>query len=110
MLKVAFLCVCIQLSNSPFNPSLPIGQRRVLVPDAAVVQLEDPIAPYVSLTHIGQRRALVPETAVVQLEDLTAHNVLSPPLNSDRGEMYVNQHTANISKLPLISGSSNLKT
>ena len=41
MLKVAFLplCVCIQLSNSSFTP---IGQRRVLVTDAAVVQLEDP--------------------------------------------------------------------
>ena len=63
MLKVAFLCVCIQLSNSSFTPSASIGQRWILVPEAAVVQLENSTAHYVS-----------------------------PPMNSDRGEEYVNEH------------------
>ena len=45
MLKVAFLCVCFQLSNSIFTtPSPPIGQRRVLVPEAAL-RLDQQILP-----------------------------------------------------------------
>ena len=72
MLKVAFLCVCIQLSNySSTTPFPPIGRRRVIVPEAVVVQLEDPAPHYVS-----------------------------PPLNSDRGEKNVNQHTADSSHVP----------
>ena len=47
-----------------------------------------------------------PEAALLPLEDSTAHYV-SSPLNSDKGEKYVNQHTDNISKLLLISESSN---
>lgn len=80
MLKVALLCVCIQLSNSFFTRFPPIGQRRILL--------------------------VVQEAAVVQLEDPTAHYV-SPPLHSDRGVKYVNEHTADISKLPLIPESLN---
>jgi hypothetical protein len=47
----SLLCVCIQLPNSSFTPSHPIGQRRVLVLEAAVVpvQLEDPTAHYVTV-------------------------------------------------------------
>ena len=48
---------------------------------------------------ICQRRVLVPEAAVVQPEDLTAHYV-SPPLKSDRGEKYVNQDTVDFSHVP----------
>ena len=48
MLKVAILCVSMQMSNFSFTPSLPIGQRRVLVSKAAVVQIEDSTAHYVS--------------------------------------------------------------
>ena len=70
MLKVAFLCVYIQLSNSLYYPLPPICQRRVLVPEAAVVQPEDLTAHYVS------------------------------PLKSDRGEKYVNQDTVDFSHVP----------
>ena len=48
MLKVAILCVSMQMSNFSFTPSLPIGQRRVLVSKATVVQIEDSTAHYVS--------------------------------------------------------------
>ena len=65
---MAFLSVCIQLSNSSFTPSPPIGERRNLVPEAADVQLEDPIAHFEP-----------------------------PPMYSDRREENVKEHTANIS-------------
>ena len=46
VLEVVFLSVFIQMSNSSFIPSPPFGQRRVLVPEAAVVQASP--AHYVS--------------------------------------------------------------
>ena len=51
------------------------------------------------------RVLVVPEAAIVQLEDSKAH--YESPSYSDRGKKYMNQHTANTSKLPLISESSN---
>ena len=75
LLKVTFPCVYMKLSNSSIVPSPPIG------------------------------RVLVPKAAVAQLEDLKAH--YESPSYSDGGKKYMNQHTANTSKLPLIFESSN---
>ena len=72
MLKVAFLCVFIQISDSSFTPFPPIDQWRVLVPEIAVVQGAP--AHYTSpITH-----------------DKSIRESFHP----DRGEEYVNDHAA----------------
>ena len=72
MLKVAYLCVFIQISDSSFTPSPPIHQWRVLVPEIAVVQ----------------------GTPAHYISPITHDKPIRESFHPDRGEEHVNDHAA----------------
>ena len=103
MLKVAFLplCVCIQLSNSSFSSSPPIGQRLVF----GLVSAAVPLRGFVFNSSYHLNSLALPSFFRWGRGHSTADHVVSPPVHSDREKDYVNKYSIITGgKLSLTSG------